>query len=64
MKLGQEFVKNLVGFWGDLKTPQFHSEINRPLNEIFELKSWTSLNVSSSKVNTYKIESFEKIEFL
>ena len=28
MKLGQKSVKNLVGFLGDLKTPNFHSEIN------------------------------------
>ena len=28
MKLGQKSVKILVGFLGDLKTPQFHSEIN------------------------------------
>ena len=31
MKLGQKFVKNLVGFLEDLKIPKFHSEINWPL---------------------------------
>ena len=34
MKLGQKSVKNLVGFWGNLKTPKFHSEINWPLVEM------------------------------
>ena len=28
MKLGEESVKNLVGFWEDLKSPKIHSEIN------------------------------------
>ena len=28
MKLGQKSVKNLIGFWGDLKTAKSHSEIN------------------------------------
>ena len=31
MKLEQKFVKNLVGFLGDLRTPKFHSEIKWPL---------------------------------
>jgi hypothetical protein len=31
MTLGQKFVRNLVGFLGDLKTPKFHSEIIWPL---------------------------------
>ena len=34
MKLGQKSVKKLVGFFGDLKTPKFHSEINRPLEQM------------------------------
>ena len=36
MKLGQKSVKNLVGFWGDLKTPKFHSEIKWPLELVFQ----------------------------
>ena len=28
MKLGRKYVKNLIGFLGDLKTPNIHSEIN------------------------------------
>ena len=31
MKLGQKSVKNLVGFFGDLKKPKIDSEINWPL---------------------------------
>ena len=31
MMLGQKYVKNLLGFLGDLKTPKMHSDINRPL---------------------------------
>ena len=31
IKLGLKSIKNLVGFWGDLKTPKFYSEINLPL---------------------------------
>ena len=27
MKLGQKYVKNLIGFLGDLKPQKFHSEI-------------------------------------
>ena len=34
MKLGQKSVKKLVGFLGDLETPKFHSEINRPLAQL------------------------------
>ena len=44
MKLGHKFVKNLVGFWGDLKTPKFHSEINCPLRKnifILDIYEWT-----------------------
>ena len=30
--IGQKSVKKLVCFWGDLKTPKIHSEINWPLD--------------------------------
>ena len=32
MNLGLKFLKNLVGFLGDLKTPKFYFEINWPLS--------------------------------
>ena len=38
MKLGQKYVKNLVGFLGDLKAPKFHSEINWPLKGKLKFK--------------------------
>ena len=31
MRLGQKYVKSLVGFLGDLKAPKINSEINWPL---------------------------------
>jgi hypothetical protein len=36
LKRGKKSVKNLFGFLGDLKTPKFHSEINRPLISRFK----------------------------
>ena len=38
MKLGQKYVKNLIGFLEDLKTPKIQSEINWPLY----LVSWVA----------------------
>ena len=59
MKLEQKSVKNLVGFLGDLKTPKFHSEINRPL-ESSEYLSRVELNKSRKDVK----ESPMYLEFL
>ena len=71
--LGEKYVKHLVGFLGDLKTPKFHSEVNWPLiiqfhyfrQEIIKkyLATFQHNNAISRKKNLINSKKFYKMKW-
>ena len=64
MKLRQKSVKNLLGFLGDLKTPKFHSEINRPLGQTWNYIDLFVCLVWQTTFTCYNITKNLFVQFL